>query len=163
MAADSPIPIVDFAKWDECDKEGKTVIANRLVEACSDIGFCYIVNHNIHPDYLAEAFTWSKRLFDLEQEQKMLAPHPPGFAVHRGYSWPGLEKVSNAMGDEEDAEDLTKKLRQVSDVKVSIICMLCMCNLLNNHRKATRLEANRIRINQTNGSQRKSYLVFESS
>ena len=48
----------------------------------------------------------------------MLAPHPSGFTVHRGYSWPGLEKVSNAMGDEDDKEDLTKSLRQVSDVKV---------------------------------------------
>lgn len=48
----------------------------------------------------------------------MLAPHPPGHVVHRGYSWPGLEKVSNSMGDE-DNPDLVKKLRQVPDVKVN--------------------------------------------
>ncbi|KAJ8105451.1 hypothetical protein ONZ43_g7423 [Nemania bipapillata] len=27
----------------------------------------------------------------------MLAPHPPGPSVHRGYSWPGLEKVSQTI------------------------------------------------------------------
>ena len=27
----------------------------------------------------------------------MSAPHPAGWEVHRGYSWPGLEKVSNAV------------------------------------------------------------------
>lgn len=156
------MPVVDFAKWDECDKKGKIVIANQLVEACSNVGFCYIINHNIHPDYLAEAFTWSKRLFDLGQEQKMLAPHPPGFAVHRGYSWPGLEKVSNAMGDEEDTEELTKKLRQVSDVKVDPQ-RGCIHDVLNSHRKATRSRANRTWINQTNGYRRKSYLASGSS
>ncbi len=59
----------------------------------------------------------------------MLAPHPPAFTVHRGYSWPGLEKVSNAMGDEEDVENLKKELRQVSDVKVdNLLGMLYLCS-----------------------------------
>lgn len=114
-----PIPIVDFAQWDPKGKgQQKQLIADQLVEACRNFGFCYIINHDVSPKYLAQAFGWSKKLFDLKQEEKLLAPHPSGFAVHRGYSWPGLEKVSNAMGDEEDAEDLTKKLRQVSDIKV---------------------------------------------
>ena len=114
----SPIPVVDFSEWNEGSKEKRKAIARSLFEACRDVGFCYITNHGISPEYLSQAFGWSKKLFDLKQEEKMLAPHPDGFAVHRGYSWPGLEKVSNAMGDEDDVESLKKELRQVSDIKV---------------------------------------------
>lgn len=116
----SSIPIVDFAGWSpKASKEDRSLIATRLTEACRNVGFVYITNHSISPGKLAEAFNWSERLFDLKLEQKMLAPHPSGYAVHRGYSWPGLEKVSNAMGDEVDAEEVKKNLRQVTDVKES--------------------------------------------
>lgn len=109
----SGIPIVDFAKWDsDASVEHKKEIASRLTEACATVGFVYIVNHRVSPARLAEAFTWSKKLFDLKREEKMLAPHPNGPAVHRGYSWPGLEKVSSLMGDEDDA-DAAKKAEQV--------------------------------------------------
>lgn len=117
--ATSPIPIVDFSEWDKGTDAEKKAIANGLFQACRDVGFCYITNHGISPDYLTQAFGWSKKLFDLKQEEKMLAPHPAGYAVHRGYSWPGLEKVSNAMGDEDDVENLKRELRQVSDIKVT--------------------------------------------
>ena len=119
-AATSGIPIVDFGGWATSTPEQKSLMASQLIDACKDVGFVYIINHKISPDRLAQAFDWSKRLFDLKHEEKMLAPHPSGSAVHRGYSWPGLEKVSNAMGDEKDP-DLTAKLRQVSDVKVCAI------------------------------------------
>ena len=121
MAAEmSSIPIVDFGAWNaEASEEAKASIAAKLIEACRNVGFVYITNHSVSPKKLAAAFDWSKKLFDLKFEQKMLAPHPSGFTVHRGYSWPGLEKVSNAMGDEADAEELKKELRQVSDVKES--------------------------------------------
>lgn len=118
-AEHSSIPIVDFSKWQSARTlDDKLAIATQLTDACKTVGFVYIINHQVSTERLSEAFAWSKKLFDLKREEKMLAPHPNGSAVHRGYSWPGLEKVSNAMGDEEDT-DLTKRLRQVSDVKES--------------------------------------------
>lgn len=112
------IPTVDFAEWsDTAPPEQKQKIASQLVHACQTVGFVYIINHRLPHEKIQEAFTWSKKLFDLKQEDKLLAPHPPGHAVHRGYSWPGLEKVSNSMGNEDDSE-LATKLRQVSDMKV---------------------------------------------
>lgn len=115
----SSIPVVDFAGWSpNAPLEQRKFIAQKIVEACQNVGFVYITNHNLSLERLAQAFEWSTKLFDLKPEQKMLAPHPSGFTVHRGYSWPGLEKVSNAMGDEDNAADLTKTLRQISDVKV---------------------------------------------
>ncbi|KAI4178969.1 MAG: hypothetical protein LQ346_007307, partial [Caloplaca aetnensis] len=113
------IPIVDFAHWtDDAPLEQKQVIASQLIRACQSVGFVYITNHLIPPEKIQEAFAWSQKLFALKQEDKLLAPHPPGHAVHRGYSWPGLEKVSNSMGDEEDS-GLVDKLRQVEDFKES--------------------------------------------
>ena len=113
------IPTIDFSHWDSAvsDKE-KQKVANDLIETCRTVGFVYITGHRVAAEKLADAFNWSRRLFDLDREQKLLAPHPDGHKVHRGYSWPGLEKVSNTMGDEVDA-DLPKNLWAVSDVKES--------------------------------------------
>lgn len=162
--ATTPIPVVDFSQWDEGTIEQKKAVADQLVQACRNVGFCYITNNNIHRNHLAQAFAWSKRLFDLKQEEKMLAPHPPGFAVHRGYSWPDLEKVSNAMGDEEDVDELRKKLRQVSDIKVKISTRKQeLAAGLISHRRAMRLAVSRILTNLINGFLRTSCLDFENS
>ncbi|KAI1372928.1 Clavaminate synthase-like protein [Hypoxylon crocopeplum] len=112
------IPVVDFSAWSKGSIQDKKRIAQELTNACQRVGFVYIINHGVPGDLLEEAFGWSKKLFDLPQEKKMLAPHPPGPTVHRGYSWPGLEKVSQDIikgGDEaKEAEN-----RKVADVKES--------------------------------------------
>ena len=117
-ATTSGIPIVDFANWTpESSPEARLQIAQDLAAACREVGFVYIINHGVCPDVVNEAFAWSKKLYDLPKEEKMKAPHPPGYAHHRGYSWPGLEKVSAALSDKDDA-DMVKKLREISDFKV---------------------------------------------
>ncbi|PGG99376.1 hypothetical protein AJ80_09372 [Polytolypa hystricis UAMH7299] len=116
--ADIRIPLVDFSCWDKGSQEERLKIAQNLVAACKTVGFVYIVNHDISPDKLSQAFSWSKKFFDLSPEQKLSAPHPEGSSAHRGYSWPGLEKVSQVMSDKDDPE-LAKKLRQITDYKES--------------------------------------------
>lgn len=117
------IPVVDFSQWyNSPDASSRQQVAHALVKACQDVGFVYIVNHSLPGSVLDEAFDWMRRFFELSREDKMRAPHPEGWAVHRGYSWPGLEKVSQVMSTEDD-EDARKKLREVPDVKVcSISC-----------------------------------------
>ncbi|KAL8826900.1 MAG: hypothetical protein Q9170_007228 [Blastenia crenularia] len=108
------IPLVDFTNWTtDSLPQDKKAIASQLAKACQSVGFVYIANHRIPHQKIEEAFAWSKKLFDLKQEEKMLAPHPPGHAVHRGYSWPGLEKVSNSMGDEKDPTHLQKESYEI--------------------------------------------------
>lgn len=51
----------------------------------------------------------------------MLAPHPPGPDVHRGYSFPGLEKVSQVFGEEAEGKGVREKVREVRDCKVSVV------------------------------------------
>lgn len=117
------IPVIDLSK---CDKENDLVqrmaMAKQLVSACRRVGLVYIVNHGVDADRVTQAFEWSKNLFDLKHEDKMKAPHPNGPAVHRGYSYPGLEKVSQVLADGElqnGNEEVHKELRQVSDCKES--------------------------------------------
>lgn len=76
MAA--PLPVIDFSRWLKGSPEEKKEVAKDLAEACRGVGFVYIVNHGVTPELLDEAFGWSKKLFDLPEEKKMLAPHPPG-------------------------------------------------------------------------------------
>lgn len=114
------LPVIDFSRWLHGSTEERRSIAHDLTEACRDVGFAYIVNHGVAPALVDEAFAWSRRLFALPADQKMLAPHPPGPEVHRGYSWPGLEKVSQYVhrdGADADAEDAA--LRRVRDCKES--------------------------------------------
>ncbi|KAL4862723.1 hypothetical protein BDV12DRAFT_190233 [Aspergillus spectabilis] len=103
------IPVVDFSSSPER-------VAKELLDACQQTGFVRIINHPLSESALDEAFESAKRLFALPDDDKMKAPHPKGWTILRGYSWPGLEKVSQAMttGDNEEAR---KQLREVPDVK----------------------------------------------
>ena len=114
----STIPVVDFAKWNNSsNKDEQFAVAKELTDACRSVGFVYIINHGLPQDLLDQAFDTAKRLFALSHEEKMQAPHPPGPEVHRGYSSPGLEKVSNYYGDN---DDVGEQLRAVTDCKESV-------------------------------------------
>ncbi|KAG2418253.1 hypothetical protein HFD88_001354 [Aspergillus terreus] len=111
------IPMVDFSAWANAqDKASRRRIARELIEACQTVGFVYIVNHSLSGHAIDEAFSWSKQFFDLTKDVKMKAPHPEGWAIHRGYSWPGLEKVSQTISTGDD-EETRKKLREIPDAK----------------------------------------------
>ncbi|KAK5946438.1 hypothetical protein PMZ80_000581 [Knufia obscura] len=113
------LPVIDLSPFLQSSSDQERLhSAEELVKACKEIGFCFIKGHGVPQDKIQEAFAVSKKFYALPQEEKMKAPHPPGWAVHRGYSWPGLEKVSNAVS-ENDAKDEADKLREVQDFKES--------------------------------------------
>ncbi|EEP80977.1 conserved hypothetical protein [Uncinocarpus reesii 1704] len=113
------IPVVDFASWrPDSSLQERMKVAVEIVSACREVGFVYILNHGIPSERLAEAFAWSEKFFHLSSDEKLKAPHPSGPSVHRGYSSPGLEKVSQATSDRDDPE-LARKLREVADYKES--------------------------------------------
>ncbi|KAI1336767.1 thymine dioxygenase [Xylariaceae sp. FL0016] len=112
------IPVVDLGAWPGGSPHVRKTIASELTEACRRVGFVYVVNHGVPDHLLQEAFSWSEKLFELPLESKMLAPHPPGPDVHRGYSWPGLEKVSQNIYQDGE-EDKEAETRKISDVKES--------------------------------------------
>lgn len=127
------IPMVDFAPWKQAhDKQGRQKVAQEVVDACKRVGFVYITNHCVPESVLDEAFDWSRRFFELPMEEKSKAPHPEGWAVHRGYSCPGLEKVSQAASGGDD-EGVVKKLRQIPDFKVGDMDLVDSISPIPNH------------------------------
>jgi len=78
-----------------------------------EIMYSWKIDLHMHPTYLISL--QSKKFFDLPQEHKMLAPHPPGGAHHRGYSPMGLEKVTQNVFD----PALLHQARQLPDLKES--------------------------------------------
>ena len=113
------LSIVDLAGFRSRVPEERLKTAKQLVAACQEVGFVYIVNHGVPQEGLEEAFAVSEKFYNLPQEDKLKAPHPPGWAVHRGYSWPGLEKVSEAVSGADDDSTVKIDLRAVQDFKES--------------------------------------------
>jgi isopenicillin N synthase-like dioxygenase len=118
-SAPPSLPLVDLAGFGSSIPEERLKTAKQLVAACREVGFVYIINHGVPQEDLDEAFTVSEKFYNLPQEDKLKAPHPPGWAVHRGYSWPGLEKVSEAVSGAGDDGARKKDLRAVQDFKES--------------------------------------------
>lgn len=114
----SSIPVVDFSAWtNSSNKAEQLEVAKQLTTACRDVGFVYITNHGLAQDLIDQAFHLTRQLFALSHAEKMQAPHPQGAAIHRGYSHPGLEKVSQYTEfDEQFNEDV---LCRVQDCKES--------------------------------------------
>jgi isopenicillin N synthase-like dioxygenase len=111
------IPIIDIASLKTpTSPSSRLSTAKSLVTACQQVGFAYITNHNLPPTLLEAAFRTSKALFALPHDAKMQAPHPAGPEIHRGYSHPGQEKVSQYTGGR---EDIGEELRGVVDCKES--------------------------------------------
>lgn len=152
------LPIVDLTSFFHDDTQvAKQSAAEMLVAACKDVGFVYVKGHGVPKETLDQAFRVTQRFYDLPMEEKMKAPHPPGWAVHRGYSWPGLEKVSNVTSTD-NVDDMAKKLREVQDFKVGRLTHT-RHSLTQDDRKATRLARKRIQICPMYGYLTKYFLI----
>ncbi|EFR03380.1 flavonol synthase/flavanone 3-hydroxylase [Nannizzia gypsea CBS 118893] len=111
----SQIPVVDFAPFRRGSAEDAKATGKKIFEAFRDVGFVYLKNHGVPQEVVDEAFSWSKKLFDLPQSEKEKAPHPPEGWWHRGYSGVGREKLSQMVFD----RDAVGELRKIPDVKES--------------------------------------------
>ncbi|OAX36702.1 Clavaminate synthase-like protein [Rhizopogon vinicolor AM-OR11-026] len=63
-----------------------TDIGRQLVQGCREVGFAYFRNTGIHQAEVESVFEWSKKLFSLPIETKMLALHPKESWKHQGYT-----------------------------------------------------------------------------
>ncbi|RDW61360.1 hypothetical protein BP5796_11252 [Coleophoma crateriformis] len=116
------IPTVDLSAFVTATNEAaKQEAADKLVQVCHRLGFVAITGHGISKALLAEAFAWSKKLFDLPLEEKMKAPHPVEATPHRGYSHPGKEKVYgyDDLNEKEVNDSKGQSLRKIPDFKES--------------------------------------------
>ncbi|KAI0335895.1 thymine dioxygenase [Cubamyces sp. BRFM 1775] len=113
------IAVLDFSAFTNGSEVTKQEVATAMLDSFKKTGFVYLINHGIPKEKIDHMFEWSKRFFALPMEIKQLAPHPPSGTHHRGYSAPGVEKVSQHVYDEEGIKDLRNK---APDVKESSEC-----------------------------------------
>lgn len=113
LVNDSGIPLIDFGPYYSGSPADKISVGKQLVDAMRNVGFLYIINHGVPCGLMAEAFTWSKRFFELPFEVKLNCSHPPSGQHHRGWSSLGKEKVVQMVFDQEELA----RLRKIPDVK----------------------------------------------
>ncbi|EMD39957.1 hypothetical protein CERSUDRAFT_112193 [Gelatoporia subvermispora B] len=117
MGDEHGISVIDFGAFQSGDKRQE--VADAMLKSFQDTGFVYLVNHGISQEKINSMFHWSKTFFSLPHDVKMLAPHPPSGKHHRGYSAPGVEKVTQHVYD---STELAKIRAKAPDVKESFEC-----------------------------------------
>ena len=76
------IPVIDISPFlNGSDKKG---VAEKVTNACKNIGFLIISGHGIEPTTVEDAFRKSRQFFNLEQKKKNLY-HPQQKSQQRGY------------------------------------------------------------------------------
>ncbi|KAG0698257.1 flavonol synthase/flavanone 3-hydroxylase [Suillus ampliporus] len=93
------IPIIDFACFGDGTSPEAIEISRQLVKACREVGFAYFCNTGIPQAEVESMFEWSRALFSLPIETKLLAPHPKEGWKSRGYSGVGEEQPSQMVFD----------------------------------------------------------------
>ncbi|ODV97465.1 hypothetical protein PACTADRAFT_66530 [Pachysolen tannophilus NRRL Y-2460] len=104
----SSLPIIDFSPFFSGKPEEKLETGKQMVKVLREVGFMYIINHGIEQKEIDDIFEWSKKFFELSDEQKSKCPHPPNGAHHRGWSALGKEKVVQMVFDEKEISNLRK-------------------------------------------------------
>ncbi|KAF2760857.1 thymine dioxygenase [Pseudovirgaria hyperparasitica] len=98
------VPTVDFGKFIHGSPSEKKEVAVQIDDAFRNIGFVKLTNHSVPKDMVQKCFDWSKTFFSLPLESKMLCPHPPGGAHHRGYSALSTEHLTSIPDTKESYE-----------------------------------------------------------
>ena len=79
------LPIIDLGSLGESDRASLTKIVADVGAACRDVGFFYVVNHDVDKELIAEAFAQSHTFFALPvADKRKLAIETIG--GNRGYS-----------------------------------------------------------------------------
>ncbi|KAF2400002.1 flavonol synthase/flavanone 3-hydroxylase [Trichodelitschia bisporula] len=92
----SSIPVLSIAPFlcPTASHDEKADTAATLDAAFRTVGFAHLTAHGIDAAQVDACFSWSKSFFSLPPSTKLLSPHPPSGSHHRGYSAPGVEKLS---------------------------------------------------------------------
>lgn len=77
------LPVIDCSPFVGGTDAQRRRVAQEIRKACIDVGFFYLVGHNLAASELREAIAWGHRFFELPLEAKMTVhtqgPGQPGF------------------------------------------------------------------------------------
>ena len=92
------VPVIDIAPYRAGDRVGARRVAQRVGEACRDIGFLVIAGHGMDPALVARVDATARAFFDLPLAEKMRVARPAP-DVTRGYIPLEGEAVAASRGE----------------------------------------------------------------
>jgi isopenicillin N synthase-like dioxygenase len=99
------IPIVDFAPMLGDDRAGQAGVAKAIRNACTNVGFFYLVNHGVPTETSDHVFGAARRFFDLPARAKADI-HISKSAHVRCYAAIGGESFDSGVGDLKESFDM---------------------------------------------------------
>lgn len=87
------IPIIDLSLFNNNDIESKQKIVNQIYQACHEIGFIYVKNHNLPNNLINQVFDYSEYLFNQPLEVKQKTAQSDEFS-NQGYVGIERERLS---------------------------------------------------------------------
>jgi isopenicillin N synthase-like dioxygenase len=103
------VPIIDIAPYRTGAEVRKRAVAQKIDEACHDIGFLVIAGHGVSADLIQTTDDVSREFFDLPLEEKMQVVRPAP-DVTRGYIPLEGESVARSRSDYDAPGDLNESL-----------------------------------------------------
>lgn len=101
------VPVIDIAAYRNGTEAAKRAVAQKIGEACRDIGFLIIAGHGVPPELVASVDDVSREFFDLPLEEKMRVVRPAP-DVTRGYIPLEGESVARSRGEYDAPGDLNE-------------------------------------------------------
>src|ERR1700760_420259 len=102
------VPVIDIAPYFSGDKLAKKAVADKIDEACRDIGFLVITGHGVSSSLIDRVYGVSRELFDLPIGDKMKCQRPAPDQV-RGYARGGSGAAQYGLAAE-SPPDLNESL-----------------------------------------------------
>ncbi len=89
------IPVLDLGSYLEGQRGARERLASELDAACSGVGFYYLVNHGIPPDYFDMIFAEARRFHALSEATRLKIRQGQHYV---GYVAPGGQRINNSSG-----------------------------------------------------------------
>jgi isopenicillin N synthase-like dioxygenase len=70
MMMSSVVPVIDINDWYSGDAAKRQAVADKIDEACAEIGFMTIVGHNVERKVIDDCWTQTQQYFDESVEEK---------------------------------------------------------------------------------------------
>ncbi|KAF9019933.1 Clavaminate synthase-like protein [Hymenopellis radicata] len=94
------IPVIDLTDADSSDSAARRALADRIRDACINVGFFYIKNHGIPEDIISAAVDAGKTFFALPDSDKM------NIDIHKSENFKGYTPLLGENTDPEGRGDL---------------------------------------------------------
>jgi len=109
------VPIIDIFALNSSDPKAKAAVAEKIGQACRDIGFFIVVNHGIPKAVIDTTWQVTTEFFDRPLEEKLLLTTDDEAKYPYGYSMLGAEHL--ARGKNAEHQNMQSQTPAAGDMK----------------------------------------------